>query len=101
LTQLKPPVIVAPSQTVAAASSFLASAIGVHTRVVGLDRDTNKELLLKHIRKSGEKGTPFKELEQVLPSHSRNQIRVLVRELQQADRIYVVGKAWSARWFSR
>jgi len=79
----------------------VADKSGVHTRVVGLDRDTNKELLLKHIRKNGGKGTPFKELEQVLPSHSRNQIRVLVRELLQADRIYVVGKAWSARWFSR
>ena len=79
----------------------VADKSGVHTRLVGLDRDTNKELLLKHIRKNGESGTPFKELEQVLPSHSRNQIKVLVRELQQADSIYVVGKAWSARWFSR
>ena len=34
---------------------------GVHTRHVGLDRDTNKELLLKHIRQNNEVGTPFKE----------------------------------------
>jgi ATP-dependent DNA helicase RecG len=74
---------------------------GVHTRVVGLDRDTNKELLLKHIRKNENNGTPFKELEQVLPSHSRNQIKVLLRELQQADRIYVVGKTSAARWYAR
>ena len=74
---------------------------GVHTRIVGLDRDTNKELLLKHIRKNGDKGTPFKELEQVLPSHSRNQLKVLVRELQQSDLIYVVGKTSAARWFAR
>ena len=47
---------------------------GVHTRRSGLDRDTNKELLLKHIRKSGVDGTPFKELQQVLPGHSRSQI---------------------------
>ena len=40
---------------------------GVHTRHVGLDRDTNKELLLKHIRQNNEVGTPFKELQQVLP----------------------------------
>jgi len=79
----------------------VADKSGVHTRVVGLDRDTNKELLLKHIRKSCDKGTPFKELEQVLPSHSRNQIKVLVRELQQTDRIYMVGKNKSARWFLR
>jgi ATP-dependent DNA helicase RecG len=74
---------------------------GVHTRLVGLDRDTNKELILKHIRKNGDKGTPFKELEQVLPSHSRNQIKVLVRELQQSDLIYAVGKTSAARWFAR
>lgn len=74
---------------------------GVHTRIVGLDRDTNKELLLKHIRKNGDKGTPFKELEQVLPSQSRNQIKVLVRELQQSDLIYVVGKTSAARWLAR
>ena len=36
---------------------------GVYTRRSGLDRDTNKELLLKHIRKSGMDGTPFKELQ--------------------------------------
>ena len=74
---------------------------GVHTRNVGLDRDTNKELILKHIRKNVGKGTPFKELEQVLPSHSRNQIKVLVRELQQSNLIYVVGKTSAARWFAR
>jgi len=74
---------------------------GTHTRLVGLDRDTNKELLIKHIRKNGMKGTPFKELEQVLPSHSRNQIKVLVRELKQANSIYVVGKTSSARWYAR
>jgi ATP-dependent DNA helicase RecG len=79
----------------------VADKTGVHTRLVGLDRDTNKELILKHIRRNAEKGTPFKELEQVLPSHSRNQIKVLVRELQQADFIYVVGKTSAARWFAR
>jgi ATP-dependent DNA helicase RecG len=71
------------------------------TQLVGLDKDTHKELLLKHMRKKGENGTPFKELEQVLPSHSRNQIKVLMRELQQAGLIYAVGKTSSARWFAR
>ncbi len=74
---------------------------GVHTRIVGLDRDTNKELLLKHIRKNGGKGTPFKELEQVLPSYSKNQIRVLVRELRADNLIYAVGKTSATRWFAR
>jgi ATP-dependent DNA helicase RecG len=78
----------------------VAGKSGVHTRIVGLDRDTNKELLLKHIRKNGSKGTVFKELEQVLPSHSRNQLKVLVRELQRSNLIYIVGKTSAARWFA-
>jgi len=59
----------------------------IHTRKVGLVRDTNKELLLKHIHKSGSKGTPFKELQQVLPGHSRGQIQVLLRELRSEKRV--------------
>lgn len=73
---------------------------GVHTRVVGLDRDTNKELLYKHIRASKESGTPFKELQQVLPSLSRGQIQVLLRELRKENRIHVIGTTSAARWFS-
>lgn len=40
---------------------------GVHTRIVGLDRETNKELLLKHLKKKGAEGAPFRELQQVFP----------------------------------
>lgn len=72
---------------------------GVHTRLVGLDRETNKELILKHIRNNGSKGTPFYELQQVLPSHARSQIQVLLRELHKENRIYVVGNTKSAKWF--
>lgn len=73
---------------------------GVHTRIVGLDRETNKELLLKHIRENGEHGTPFKELQQVLPGQSRNQLQVLMRELRQEDRVYCKGKNRGAKWFA-
>ena len=38
---------------------------GVHTRIVGLDCETNKELLLKHMREKGSEGAPLKELQQV------------------------------------
>ena len=72
---------------------------GIHTRVVGLDRDTNKELLLKHIRKNGNQGTPFKELQQVLPGHSRGQITTLLRELRRENRIYCEGHTSAAKWF--
>lgn len=76
-----------------------AGKTGVHTRVVGLDRDTNKELLLKHIRKNGDQGTPLKELKQVLPGHSRGQIQVLLRELRAENRIYCEGNTSAAKWF--
>ncbi len=76
-----------------------AGKAGVHTRIVGLDRDTNKELLLKHIRDRGAEGTPFKELQQVLPGHSRSQIQVLLRELRNEQRIHCIGNTSSARWY--
>ena len=72
---------------------------GVHTRQVGLDRNTNKELLLKHIRDNNETGTPFKELQQVLPSLSRDEIKVLMRELRSDNKVICVGKTSAARWF--
>ena len=72
---------------------------GVHTRHVGLDRDTNKELLLKHIRQNNEVGTPFKELQQVLPGLNRNQIQVLMRELKEDGKVVCKGKTSAARWF--
>lgn len=76
-----------------------AGRAGVHTRKVGLDHDTNKALLLKHIRENGEKGTPLKELNQVLPTKSRSQLQRMIRELQDEGKIYCVGKTRGARWF--
>lgn len=72
---------------------------GVHTRMVGLDRETNKELILKHIRNNGREGTPLKELYQVLPGHNRNQLQVLMRELRKEKRIYCEGSTSAAKWF--
>ena len=74
---------------------------GVHTRLVGLDRDTNKELILKHIRKNDASGTPLKELRQVLPGHSRGQIQVLLREMRKENRVYSIGNTSTAKWFER
>ena len=72
---------------------------GVHTRVTGLDKNTNKELLFKHIRENREKGTPLRELQQVLPSHNRRQIQSLLNELRKENRIYCEGRTSAARWF--
>ena len=76
-----------------------AGKTGVHTRIVGLDRDTNKELLMKHIRESGNDGTPLRELQQVLPSQSRRQIQLLLSELRDENRIHKTGNTSAARWF--
>ena len=77
-----------------------AGKSGVHTRIVGLDRETNKELLLKHMRERGAEGTPFREFQQVLPGHSRDQITVLLRELRKEGRAYYLGKTSAAKWFA-
>ena len=72
---------------------------GVHTRHVGLDKDTNKALLLKHIRQNNDVGTPFKEL-QVLPGLTRGQIQRLMQELKDSHQVYPQGKTSAARWFA-
>lgn len=77
-----------------------AGKSGIHTRIIGLDRNTNKELILKHIRMNGKNGTPFREIQQVLPGHSRNQLQVLMRELRNEGRIYCIGHTNGAKWFA-
>ncbi len=72
---------------------------GVYTRLAGLDREQNKELIHKHIRENGDKGTPLRELQQVLPGHSRGQIQVLMRELRQEKKILNDGHTSSALWY--
>ena len=72
---------------------------GIHTRLVGLDQETNKELILKHLRNNGVNGTPLKELHHVLPSHSRGQIQFLLRALREEGRIYTEGRTSAAKWF--
>jgi ATP-dependent DNA helicase RecG len=72
---------------------------GVYTRRRGLDRETNKALLLRHIEDSAEIGTRLEELQQVLPGLSRYQVQTLLRELKRAGRIKVEGVTRAARWF--
>jgi len=77
----------------------VAGKSGVHTRLTGLDKETNKELIVKHISQCGEKGTPFKEIQQVLPSHTRSQLQILLRELRDEKRIRSEGKTNATRWY--
>jgi ATP-dependent DNA helicase RecG len=72
---------------------------GVYTRRKGLDRETNKHLLLKHINENAKDGTRMEELHQILPSHSRSQIQVLLRELRNSGAIHCIGIKKGARWY--
>ena len=72
---------------------------GEYTRRRGLDRETNKELLLKHITDNAEQGSAFRELWQVLPSLSREGVRSLLRELRSEGRIRKVGQTKASRWY--
>jgi predicted HTH transcriptional regulator len=71
---------------------------GEHTLRTGLDRETRKELLLKHIATTGSDGAPFEELAQVLPAASRNELKVLLRELKEGGRAHTRGTTRGARW---
>ena len=72
---------------------------GVYTRRLGLDRDTNKALLLKHIRDNQDTGSKMETLRQVLPSFSRSQIQVLLRELAKEKKVHVRGATKAALWY--
>lgn len=72
---------------------------GSYTRKKGLDRNTNKELLMKHIVDNAGTGAVMKDLCQVLPGLSRSQVRTLVKEMKQEGRVRVEGITRGARWF--
>ncbi|MEI6388826.1 MAG: ATP-binding protein [Spirochaetota bacterium] len=73
------------------------SKSGIYTRKKGLDRETNKELLFKHIKESS--GARMEEFRQVLPFLERSQIQVLLRELSEEGRIHHHGATRAARWY--
>ena len=72
---------------------------GVYTRKRGLDRETNKELLMLHIRENAEVGSKMEEFYQVLPGLHRSQIQVLLRELKAQGRVSSQGVTRAARWY--
>jgi ATP-dependent DNA helicase RecG len=71
---------------------------GVYTRKRGLDRETNKALLVRHLRASGAVGSPMSELQQVLPAIPRSQMRRLLDELRTDGLVRLVGTRRGARW---
>jgi ATP-dependent DNA helicase RecG len=72
---------------------------GVYTRKIGLDKETNKTLLLKHIRNSAGNGCTFEELAQVIPGISRGAIQYLLRELRGERLVRLSGQRRWARWY--
>lgn len=72
---------------------------GAYTRRRGLDRDTNKALLVKHIEGARRSGATLSEFQEVLPGLSRDQIQTLLKELKTEARVHVRGATRAARWF--
>lgn len=73
-------------------------AKGTYTRKRGLDHETNKELLVKHIRENDSEGSPMSDLQQVLPALSRDQIKRLLIQLRAEGRIRAKGVTRGALW---
>jgi ATP-dependent DNA helicase RecG len=77
--------------------SFLGRR-GRYTRERGLDRATQKELLVRHIRESEPEGARLADLQDVLRDLSRKQVQTLLRELRDDGRVAVVGITRGGRW---
>ena len=73
-------------------------AKGTHTRKKGLDRETNKALLLKHLSKQKEEGAPLAELRQVLPALPASVVQALMHELREERSVFLHGQRRWARW---
>jgi ATP-dependent DNA helicase RecG len=71
---------------------------GTYTRRKGLDHETNKALLEKHVRDSQASGAPMSELVQVLPAQSRAQVKRLMLELETEGRAHMKGRLRGSRW---
>jgi len=73
---------------------------GVYTLRRGLDRDTNKALLLKHIEGAYPEGCAMAKLQRVCPALGRRAIQVLFDDLRAEGRVRVEGETRGARWFA-
>lgn len=77
----------------------LAGKKGQYTRTRGLDRNTNKALLLRHLQDNAEKGSRLDELCQVLPAESKRTVQNMLREMKAEGAVRVEGRTKAARWF--
>ena len=72
---------------------------GTYTRKRGLDRNQNKELLINHIGSKKNDGCQLQELQDVLPSCSKNKIQRMLQELKKDKRIHPKGTTRSGKWY--
>lgn len=70
---------------------------GAYTRERGLDRETNKSLILSHLEHHGGKGV-IQEFQQALRGLTRHQIGSLLKELKQEGKIRFVGERKFGHW---
>lgn len=69
---------------------------GAYTRLRGLDKEHNKELLVQHLAREGP--TAMEVLQQVLPGLSRHQIARLLDSLRSEGRVDLEGVSRGSRW---
>lgn len=70
-----------------------------YTRRRGLDRETNKTLLLQHIEKNRDAGSPLADLCRVLPNLKEAAVKSMLQELKGEGRVHPQGvKRW-AKWY--
>jgi ATP-dependent DNA helicase RecG len=72
---------------------------GEHTKRTGLDRDTHKALILKHIQTNEAEGSRLEEFRQILPFMDRGNVQVLLREMRDDGLIHHHGKTRAGRWY--
>lgn len=77
----------------------LAGHPASYTRKKGLNRATQRALLLQHITEWQANGATLGELCELLPELSRAQVQYLLSELKDEGRIRMEGRTRSGRWF--
>jgi len=71
---------------------------GAYTRKRGLDHETNKALLERHLTEAGASGAAMAELVQVLPALSRAHVKRLLDELRAEGRACLSGEKRGSKW---
>jgi ATP-dependent DNA helicase RecG len=72
---------------------------GDYTRARGLDRLAQLELIIQHLRQTGDQGAPIGEIMQIFPHLTRFQVFGLLDQLREEHRAHVRGVRRTARWF--